>query len=89
VISGAPDPAMICTSHIERLNLTTRMNMRRFTRLTLGFSKKMENLRAAVGLHFAHYNLVRPHGSLRVTPAMEAGVTTSPWSIANLLDAAA
>ena len=72
VISGNPDPMLICTSHVERLNLTTPMQMRRFTRLTNGFSKKIENLRAAVGLHFAHYNLVRVHSSIRVTPAMEA-----------------
>jgi IS1 family transposase len=85
IISGDPDPSRICTSHIERLNLTTRMQVRRFTRLTNAFSKKMENLRAAVGLHFAHYNLVRSHSSLRVTPAMEAGVTNRMWSMKDLL----
>ena len=89
IICGHPDPDMISTSHVERLNLTTRMNMRRFTRLTNGFSKKIENLRAAVGLHFAHYNLVRVHGSIRVTPAMEAGVANHVWSVGELLDSAA
>ena len=73
VIAGNPDPALISTSLIERQNLTMRMSMRRFTRLTNAFSKKIENLRAAVSLHFAHYNFVRVHRSLRVTPAMEAG----------------
>jgi len=89
IICGNPDPALICTSHIERLNLTTRMNMRRFTRLTNAFSKKIENLRAAVGLHFAHYNLVRPHGSIRVTPAMEAGISGHIWTIEELIESAA
>jgi IS1 family transposase len=69
VIAGNPDPAHISTSLIERQNLTMRMSMRRFTRLTNAFSKKVENLRAAVSLHFAHYNFVRVHRSLRVTPA--------------------
>src|SRR5207244_634332 len=81
IICGDPDPKRICTSHVERLNLTTRMNVRRFTRLTNAFSKKMENLRAAVGLHFAHYNLARTHGTIRVTPAMEAGIANHIWSI--------
>lgn len=78
--TGNPDPAHISTSHIERLNLTTRMQMRRFTRLTNGFPKKLPNLKAAVALHFAHYNFVRTHGSLRVTPAMEAGIASRPWT---------
>jgi hypothetical protein len=64
-----------------------RMSMRRFTRLTNGFSKKVENHRAAVALHFAHYNLVRLHSTLRVTPAMAAGVTTRLWSLTELVDA--
>ena len=70
VIAGSPDPVHISTSIVERQNLTMRMSMRRFTRLTNAFSKKLENLQAAVALHFAHYNLVRVHKSLRVTPAM-------------------
>jgi IS1 family transposase len=84
VIKGNPNVRRISTSHIERLNLTTRMNVRRFTRLTNAFSKKAENLKAAVGLHFMHYNLVRPHGSLRVTPAMEAGLTNRVWTLQDL-----
>jgi IS1 family transposase len=89
IICGNPDPGLICTSHVERLNLTTRMQVRRFTRLTNGFSKKIENLRAAVGLHFAHYNLVRPHGTIKVTPAMEAGVANRIWTIEDLIESAA
>jgi hypothetical protein len=75
VIAGSPDQDYISTSMIERQNLTMRMSMRRFTRLTNAFSKKLENLQAAVALHFAHYNLVRVHKTLRVTPAMAANVT--------------
>jgi IS1 family transposase len=75
VIAGCPDQAHISTSHVERQNLTMRMGMRRFTRLTNAFSKKFENLQAAVSLHFAHYNLVRLHKTLRVTPALAANVT--------------
>jgi IS1 family transposase len=86
VIAGDPDQAHISTSHIERQNLTTRMSMRRFTRLTNAFSKKLENLQAAVSLHFAHYNLVRVHKTLRVTPAMAAGVTDHLWSLEALVD---
>ena len=87
-IRGDPDPAHICTSHVERQNLTMRMSMRRFTRLTNAFSKKLENLKAAVALHFAYYNFVRVHGSLRVTPAMEAGVVNQLWSLGDLIDSA-
>lgn len=87
-IFGAPVERLVCTSYVERQNLTVRMGIRRFTRLTNGFSKKIENHAAAVALHFAHYNLVRVHRSLRVTPAMAAGVTTSVWSMDKLLDAA-
>jgi hypothetical protein len=76
----------VSTSFIERQNLTMRMQMRRFTRLTNAFSKKLENLKAAVALHFAHYNFVRVHSSLRVTPAMAAGITDHLWSVKDLLD---
>jgi hypothetical protein len=71
---------------IERQNLTMRMSMRRFTRLTNAFSKKLENLQAAVALHFAHYTLVRVHKTLRVTPAMAANVTDRLWSLEELVD---
>jgi IS1 family transposase len=86
VIAGAPDPTHISTSMVERQNLTMRMSMRRFTRLTNAFSKKLENLQAAVALHFAHYNLVRVHKSLRVTPAMAANVTDRLWSLEELVE---
>ena len=92
---GNPDADHISTSYIERLNLTTRMQVRRLTRLTNAFSKKPENLRAAIALHFAHYNFVRRHrtltqrrGGLHTTPAMAAEVTDRPWTISGLLDAA-
>lgn len=88
VIAGKPSQAHISTSLVERQNLTMRMCMRRFTRLTNGFSKKVENLRAAVGLHFAHYNFVRIHKTLRVTPAMAAGVSNRLWTMEDLLEAA-
>ena len=88
VRTGDPDPARICTSHIERQNLTMRMQMRRFTRLTNAFSKKLRHLKAACALHFAHYNFCRVHSSLRVTPAMEAGLTDHVWSVAELLSTA-
>ena len=84
-MSGDPDPAKICTSHVERQNLTMRMQIRRLTRLTNAFSKKIENHKAAVALHFAYYNFCRLHGTLRVTPAMEAGITDRVWNIAELL----
>jgi IS1 family transposase len=82
---GRPDPAHISTSHVERQNLTMRMAIKRFARLTLAFSKKLENLKAAVALHFAFYNFVRVHKSLRCTPAMEAGITDHVWSIAEII----
>jgi IS1 family transposase len=85
VIAGSPDQKHISTSHVERQNLTMRMSMKRFARLTLGFSKKIENLRAAVHLHFAHYNLVRLHRTLRVTPAMAAGIETRLWTLEELV----
>jgi IS1 family transposase len=93
VVTGKPDPAHISTSYVERSNLTMRMNMRRFTRLTNAFSRKIENHAAAVALHFMHYNFARPHKSLKNpyprTPAMAAGVADHVWSlreIAGLLD---
>ena len=84
-ISGSPDRKYVSTSHVERQNLTMRMNMRRFTRLTNGFSKKLENLSCAVSLHFFYYNFCRIHQSLRVTPAMEAKVTSHLWTLEDLL----
>ncbi len=86
VIAGDPDQRHISTSMVERQNLTMRMSMRRFTRLTNAFSKKLENLKAAVALHFAHYNLVRVHKTLRVTPAMAANVTDRLWSLEELVE---
>jgi IS1 family transposase len=85
VRSGDPDPDHISTSFIERSNLTMRMQMRRFTRLTNGFSKKLSHLKAAIALHFAHYNMCRIHGSLRMTPCMAAGITNHVWEIGELL----
>jgi len=85
-ITGNPDYSRISTSHVERQNLTMRMSIRRFTRLTNAFSKKVENLKAAVALHFAHYNFVRIHKTLRVTPAMEIGITGRVWSVRELIE---
>jgi IS1 family transposase len=84
VITGEPDPYKICTSYVERQNLTMRMSMRRFTRLTNGFSKKVENQGHAVALHFMYYNFCRIHKTLRVTPAMQAGLADHPWTIEEL-----
>jgi len=84
-ICGKPDKKEVSTSYVERQNLTMRMSMRRFTRLTNGFSKKIENLEAAVGLHFMHYNFCRIHKTLRVTPAMEAGLTDHVWTLEELI----
>jgi IS1 family transposase len=86
-IVGRPDMDLVSTSHIERLNGTTRLHMRRLTRLTYAFSKKIENFEAAVALHFAYYNFVRTHGSLKMTPAMAAGVARSFWTVADLVEA--
>jgi IS1 family transposase len=86
-IVGYPDPGHVSISYIERANLTMRMGMRRFTRLTNGFSKKIENHSASVAIHLTHYNFGRIHKTLRVTPAMEAGISDHVWSleeIANL-----
>ena len=96
VVQGEPDLDKASTSYVERQNLTMRMGMRRFTRLTNGFSKKVENLAHAVSLHYMHYNFARPHGTLtkdrggyKTTPAMAAGITDRIWThrdIAALLD---
>jgi IS1 family transposase len=85
VLAGNPDSKHISTSFVERQNLTMRMSMRRFTRLTNAFSKKLENLRHAVAIHYMHYNFCRVHKSLRVTPAMEAGLTDHIWTLDELV----
>ena len=87
--TGNPNYDLISTSYVERLNATTRLHMRRLTRLTLAFSKKRENFAAAVGLHFAYYNFVKRHNTLRCTPAMAAGVTHTTWSVGDLVEASA
>jgi len=84
-ITGRPDPRHISTSYSERQNLTMRMQMRRFTRLTNGFSKKVDNLRHAVALYAVHYNFCRVHQTLRVTPAMEAGLATRIWDVQDIV----
>ena len=84
-LRGSPNFDLISTSHVERQNLNMRMCMRRFTRLTNGFSKKLENLKAAVALHFAHYNFCRIHKTIKVTPAMEIGIVNELWSIQDLI----
>ena len=84
-IMGTPDMNLVSTSYVERGNLTMRMSMRRFTRLTNAFSKKVENLRAAVNLHFAYYNLVRFHRSIKMPPGLAAKVIERPWSIDDLV----
>ena len=84
-VSGNPDPRHVSTSYVERQNLTMRMNMRRFTRLTNAFSKRVEHLRAAVALHFMHYNFCRVHQTLKTTPAMKAGVANWPWTIEEVI----
>ena len=85
VVSGDPDPELVSTSYVERQNLTMRMSMRRFTRLTNAFSKKVENHTHAVALHFMYYNFCRIHRTLRVTPALEAGVTDRLWEISDIV----
>jgi IS1 family transposase len=82
---GVPDPAHISTSYVERQNLTMRMGMRRFTRLTNAFSKKVENLAAAVSLHFFHYNFCRVHKTLGTTPTVAAGVTDHVWTLEEMI----
>jgi IS1 family transposase len=84
-VCGDPDAEHISTSYVERLNLTMRMSMRRYTRLTNGFSKKVENLAAAVSLHFMHYNFCRVHKTLGTTPAVAAGVADHVWKIAEVI----
>lgn len=86
-IAGNPEMELVSTSHIERLNATTRLHVKRLNRLTLAFSKKLENFKAAVALHFAYYNLVRRHATLRCTPAMAAGVEKDFWSVDKLVEA--
>jgi IS1 family transposase len=85
VIAGRPDPKHISTSYIERQNLTMRMQMRRFTRLTNAFSKKLENHVASIAIHYMHYNFCRVHQTLRITPAMAAGVTNHVWELSELI----
>ena len=85
VITGSPNRKHVSTSYVERQNLTMRMHMRRFTRLTNGFSKKIENHVAAISLHFMYYNFVRIHQTLRVTPARAAGVTDRAWDVADIV----
>jgi len=88
-VTGMPNMRLASTSHVERLNGTTRLHMRRLTRLTYAFSKKLENFDAAVALHFAYYNFVKRHNSIRCTPAMAAGIERDFWSVADLVEAAA
>jgi hypothetical protein len=85
VRQGDPDPRHMSTSFVERQNLTMRMSIRRMTRLTNAFSKKLDNLKAACALHFAYYNFCRIHQTLRVTPAMEAGWADHVWKIEELV----
>ena len=84
-ISGSPDQDHVSTSFVERNNLTMRMHMRRFTRLTNGFSKKIENHAHSVALHFMYYNFCKIHQTLRITPAMKAGVADHVWSLEELI----
>jgi len=87
-IFGTPDEDRACTSHVERGNWTLRGHLRRFTRLSNGFSRKKENLRAALALYFSYYNFVRMHKAIRMTPAMAAGIAKKPWEMADLVKAA-
>jgi IS1 family transposase len=86
-IVGEPNPALVCTSYIERANLTMRTHCKRLARLTLAFSKKLENFKAAIALNIAYYNFVKTHGTLRCTPAMAAGVESTAWTVGDLIDA--
>jgi IS1 family transposase len=85
-VTGNPIVDLISTSHVEKQNHTLRMHCRRLSRLTNAFSKKLENFKAAVALHYGYYNFVKTHGAIRCTPAMEAGITNSPWTVANLVE---
>ena len=85
VVNGSPEMKLISTSHVERANLTMRMGMRRFTRLTNGFSKKIEMHMHAVSLHFMHYNFARIHKTIKVAPAMQAGISDHLWSIEEIV----
>lgn len=85
VVSGDPDPKHVSTSYVERHNLTMRMEMRRFTRLTNGFSMKFENHAAMVAIHSVYYNFARIHKTLRTTPAMAAGLSDSPWNLEDII----
>lgn len=84
-MAGNPDMDHVSTSYVERNNLTMRMGMRRFTRLTNGFSKKIENLAHAVALHFMYYNFVRIHKTLKTAPAMAAGISNTLWSMNDIV----
>ncbi|MCB9861291.1 MAG: DDE-type integrase/transposase/recombinase [Phycisphaeraceae bacterium] len=84
-VMGQSNAVDVCTSHVERNNLTIRMHMRRYTRLTNAFSKKLYNLQCAISIHFMYYNFCRVHSSLRVTPAMEAGIADHVWDIEELV----
>ncbi len=85
-ISGSPVKGLISTSHIERQNLTVRMTNRRFTRLTNAFSKKLENHKHSIAIHFMHYNFCRIHSTLRITPAMQAGLTDHVWTMEEVVE---
>jgi len=87
-VQGNPQIDLISTSHVEKQNHTLRMHCRRLSRLTNAFSKKLENFKAAVALHYGYYNFVKPHGAIRCTPAMEAGVATSAWTVQDLVEMA-
>jgi transposase-like protein/IS1 family transposase len=86
LVSGNPDPERMCTSHVERGNLAIRMQLRRFTRLTNGFSRKWENHEAALGLFFAYRNFVQTHGTLGTTPAHAAGIADRKWTVRELIE---
>jgi hypothetical protein len=85
-VAGSPDLTLASTSYVERLNGTTRLHMRRLTRLTYAFSKKLENFKAAVALHLACYTFVKRHNTLRMTPAMAAGIERDFWTVGRLLE---
>lgn len=85
IVEGFPNKRHISTSCVERQNLTMRMGMRRLTRLTNAFSKKVENLQHALALHFMHYNFARVHKALGMTPAMAAGLADHPWSMSEIV----